>query len=314
MPLLPPKASFFSNRSITSTVAPLAQQLFPPLSSSLHKGECGRIGVVGGSPTYTGAPFFAAITALRVGADMVHVFAPLEAAMVIKSYSPELMVHPSLDRETLRESLHRLDALVLGPGLGRAESSLSTVEHVVEAAREKKLPLIIDADGLFFIGKRLDIIRGYSKAILTPNFPEFERLYEAAFSGKKIDQEKLKNGEAANELARELGCTIFQKGGADIIANGSEVQFGNDEGSPRRCGGQGDLLSGTLAVFFYWAEKKNVSSPAITAGQAGSQFIRTAAKDAFKKHGRSMVAGDIINEIPSLINAIDAAGVTNDRI
>lgn len=81
---------------------------------------------------------------------MVHVFAPPEAARVIKGYSPELMVHPSYDRNTLRESLHRLDALVLGPGLGRADSSFETVEHVVEAAREKQLPLVIDAVGLRF--------------------------------------------------------------------------------------------------------------------------------------------------------------------
>lgn len=59
---------------VLASVPPLAQQLLPPLSSSLYKGECGRIGVVGGSPTYTGAPFFAAMTALRVVSLLTLIF------------------------------------------------------------------------------------------------------------------------------------------------------------------------------------------------------------------------------------------------
>ncbi len=65
-----------------------------PLSPTSHKGSSGRIGVIGGSARYTGAPYYAAMAALQVGADLVNVFCAEEAALPIKCYSPELMVVP----------------------------------------------------------------------------------------------------------------------------------------------------------------------------------------------------------------------------
>ncbi|KAK6038786.1 hypothetical protein COOONC_23709, partial [Cooperia oncophora] len=65
------------------------------------KGKCGKIAVIGGSIEYTGAPFFAAISALRLGADLVHVICAPEAAPVIKTFSPELIVHPGLEPENV---------------------------------------------------------------------------------------------------------------------------------------------------------------------------------------------------------------------
>lgn len=95
---------------------PNVSRLLPKLSFGLRKGACGKIGIVGGSADYTGAPFFAAISAVKLvrkeidqlsyilqGADLVHVFCPPEAAGVIKGYSPELMVHPHFDEKTLLE-------------------------------------------------------------------------------------------------------------------------------------------------------------------------------------------------------------------
>jgi len=98
------------------------QSFIPALSASLHKGSNGRVGIIGGSLEYTGAPFFAAISALKIGADLVHVFCCKDAAPVIKSYSPELIVHPLLDAPNavneIKFWLDRLHALVIGPGLG----------------------------------------------------------------------------------------------------------------------------------------------------------------------------------------------------
>lgn len=71
----------------------------PRLTHDLRKGSCGKIGVVGGSLEYTGAPYFAAITALRMGADLSHVFCTSAAAVPIKSYSPEIIVHPLLSND-----------------------------------------------------------------------------------------------------------------------------------------------------------------------------------------------------------------------
>ena len=92
--------------------------IVPKLTNDLRKGQCGRIAVFGGCFLYTGAPYFAAISALKCGADLVHVFCEKEAGNVIKSYSPELIVHPVLDTEYVLEEidkwLPRLHCVVIG--------------------------------------------------------------------------------------------------------------------------------------------------------------------------------------------------------
>lgn len=65
-----------------------------PLDSQSHKGSSGRVGVLGGSERYTGAPYYAGMAALHVGSDLAFVFCAEEASLAIKSYSPELMVAP----------------------------------------------------------------------------------------------------------------------------------------------------------------------------------------------------------------------------
>ena len=92
------------------------KSIVPRLTPQLHKGECGRIAVFGGCVLYTGAPYFAAIAALKAGADLVHVFCEKGAGTVIKSYSPELIVHPVLGNLTdqHRTELELIDFLRYG--------------------------------------------------------------------------------------------------------------------------------------------------------------------------------------------------------
>ena len=72
------------------------RNLVPPLVATRYKGQAGKVGVLGGCSDYTGAPFYAAISALKLGADLSHVFCEERAAAPIKSYSPELIVHGCL--------------------------------------------------------------------------------------------------------------------------------------------------------------------------------------------------------------------------
>ena len=122
------RASNMEKESILEAI----KQAIPPLVETKYKGQAGRIGVVGGSKEYTGAPYFAAISALKVGCDLSHVFCTSAASPVIKSYSPELIVHPLLDEvDALNEFLQwlpRLHVLVVGPGLGRNSQILSVVK------------------------------------------------------------------------------------------------------------------------------------------------------------------------------------------
>lgn len=120
---------------------------------------------------------------------MCHLFCTQEAAIPIKSYSPELIVHPLLRSDdsfktlseseragTLRTSVERicdvfprLDALVIGPGLGRDVAVQEVARQLIQRARSVQLPLILDGDALYLVSLEPDIVRGYARAILTPN-------------------------------------------------------------------------------------------------------------------------------------------------
>ncbi|XP_073068458.1 ATP-dependent (S)-NAD(P)H-hydrate dehydratase isoform X2 [Manis javanica] len=234
----------------------LVRNIIPPLSTKKHKGQDGRIGIVGGCQEYTGAPYFAAISALRVGADLSHVFCTREAAPVIKSYSPELIVHPVLDSpdavHDVEKWLPRLHALVVGPGLGRDGALLDNVKGILEASKARDIPIVIDADGLWLIAQQPALIQGYQKAILTPNHAEFSRLSDAVL-GDAMDSSS-DHPRAELSLSQALGnVTVVHKGERDVISDGKQVLECGRGGSSRRCGGQGDLLSGSLGVLAHWA-------------------------------------------------------------
>ncbi|ELU08229.1 hypothetical protein CAPTEDRAFT_173289 [Capitella teleta] len=286
----------------------MVRAIIPPLSFSQYKGQCGRIGVVGGCKEYTGAPYFAAISLLKVGADLSHVFCTEGAAPVIKSYSPELIVHPILDKsdatDELKEWIQKMHALVIGPGLGRDPKLFENVKVVLNEATERDLPLVIDADGVYFLTLDPSLIQNYTRAILTPNAPEFKRLYSAVMG------EEPPTGDAqqsTKDLSLALGnVTIVRKGPEDIISNGEHVLIGNAEGSPRRCGGQGDLLSGSMGVFAHWAhnalnqtsnQELQVYGPTMAAAYAASTLTRECSRQAFFHHGRSMTTSDMIDKI-----------------
>ncbi|XP_048862595.1 ATP-dependent (S)-NAD(P)H-hydrate dehydratase isoform X2 [Brienomyrus brachyistius] len=288
------------------SILPLVKSIIPPLMPRKHKGQDGRIGIVGGCQEYTGAPYFAAISALKVGADLSHVFCTKDAATVIKSYSPELIVHPVLDGpdavEEVEKWLPRLHSVVVGPGLGRDDKLLKNAKDIIEKSKARGIPVVIDADGLWLVAQQPAVIHGYPKAILTPNFMEFRRLYEATHH-EPLDSSDIQR--SALQLSVAMGnLTVVLKGEEDIITNGNSVMVCSQEGSSRRCGGQGDLLSGSLGVLAHWAysstaEATKGTSPAMVAAFGACTLTRQCNRQAFHKHGRSMTTSDMLPEIGS---------------
>ncbi|XP_062831524.1 ATP-dependent (S)-NAD(P)H-hydrate dehydratase isoform X3 [Anolis carolinensis] len=289
----------------------LVRNIIPPLTAKKHKGQDGRIGIVGGCQEYTGAPYFAAISALKVGADLSHVFCTKDAAGVIKSYSPELIVHPVLDRpdavHEVEKWLPRLHSVVIGPGLGREDVLLANAKGIIEKAKVKGIPIVIDADGLWLIAQQPSVIQNYPRAILTPNAMEFSRLYEAMLRDPVDSNDQ--HG-CLLRLSQALGnVTIVQKGERDLISDGEKVLVCSHEGSSRRCGGQGDLLSGSLGVLAHWAllagpEKTNGQNPFLVAAFGACSLTRQCNHQAFQKCGRSMTASDMILEIGAAFNKL----------
>ncbi|XP_022955699.1 ATP-dependent (S)-NAD(P)H-hydrate dehydratase [Cucurbita moschata] len=308
-----------SGTSMEADAENILRAITPSLDPKRYKGQAGKIAVIGGCREYTGAPYFAAISALKIGADLSHVFCTKDAAPVIKSYSPELIVHPVLEESySVRDEekkftaervlaevdkwLERFDCLVIGPGLGRDPFLLECVSEIIKHARQTNIPMIIDGDGLFLITDNLHLVSNYPLAVLTPNVNEYKRLVKNVLLAEVDEQ------DAPNQLlslAKRIGgLTILRKGRADLICDGETVKSVSIYGSPRRCGGQGDILSGSVAVFVSWARQQGLvtdgnlatspKNPTVLGCIAGSALLRKAASLAFENKKRSTLTTDII--------------------
>lgn len=219
-----------------------------------------------GSLDYTGAPYYAAQSALKFGADLAFVFCAKQAMIPIKSYSPELMVTSFYDAECYNptqideqviygvdrivSSFPRLHVLVIGPGLGRDEIPMRIIPQVILKAKEINMPMVIDADGLFLISQNLSLIQNYTNCILTPNAVELDRLAKAIIGfmdkARQMDEDICRELVASNPyrivaaVSKYLGnVTIVRKGFNDIVTNGNDCVYEIEAPqSPRRCGGQ----------------------------------------------------------------------------
>ncbi|PIA15256.1 carbohydrate kinase [Coemansia reversa NRRL 1564] len=298
-------------------------QLIPPLTYDLHKGDCGRVAAIGGCEEYTGAPYFVASSALRLGNDIAYVVCEKDAATVIKSYSPDLIVNPylrsvdnqgdrSLDEieKKINPLLDKLHAVAAGSGLGNDTNIHESVRRAIKAARERSLPIVLDADALALVTKSPDIISGYQNAVLTPNPPEFARLSKAL--GVSTAGKELPVDEAAQIVAQKLGgVTIVRKGKKDIITNGQRVFVCDEAGGLRRCGGQGDLLTGATLTFLAWGEKykqgmwkpQSSSEPIkhslipMHAAYAACMLARHASFLAYEECGRATTSTNVLEQI-----------------
>ena len=216
--------------------------LVPPLTEGAHKGQMGRVGVIGGSADFTGAPYYAAEASLKFGGDLAFVFAAKQAVTPIKGYSPELMVtafydadtlirppratttaaeagasaeqHAMVDAaskmsETVTRFLPRLHAVVAGPGLGREPQVLLAVLQVIQAARRSKLPLVLDADALWMLSLdgNLHAVHGCAECVLTPNANEFKQLIQAALRAVGRRELGIADSSEAKKQALEEGLS-----------------------------------------------------------------------------------------------------------
>ncbi|KAI9639352.1 putative cytoplasm protein [Dioszegia hungarica] len=313
----------------------LVKQMIPPLSPKLHKGQAGRIGVLGGSGDYSGAPYFASMGAMRFGADLAHVICEPTAGAVIKTYSPDLIVHAILDykksdediKKELKGIMSRLHVLIIGPGLGRDDHMQNCARIAFGLAKDMdQMGVVVDADGLWLVQSEPKLVMdwpGVPRIVLTPNIMEFKRLCEAM----KIDT-KAEPRTLCPQLARALqNVTIIQKGEHDIVSNGmqipaeliegqgissEEVLENEIQGGLKRVGGQGDILSGSTGVLMAWGSEwvkgtyTDVGHPPpdskaiaenvpLLAAYGASTFNRTVSKRGFEKKGRSMVTGDLVD-------------------
>lgn len=177
--------------------------------------------------------------------------------------------------------------------------------------------MVLDADVLRIVRQWPDCVRGYPLAILTPNGAEYERLLAALVADDGSGSQRSSSSELLPRLCQALGSvTIVRKGERDAIHGGTDAG-GTVEcaepGSARRCGGQGDVLAGIMGTFAAWAalhERRLAAigdtalptpSWPVLAAFAACVATRRCAAAAFRRHGRTMTASDVVAEMGGVL-------------
>ena len=223
------------------------RRIIPVRKRDTHKGDYGKLLIIGGSVGYTGAPVMAANAALRTGAGLVFLAAPeciypIQAARCMEAVcipAPgDGTGYAAEAAEILLRRAESCDACVLGPGLGRSEGAAAVVEEIVTRLEK---PLVVDADGINLLSERISILRERkAPCIVTPHAVEFERLGGDLALGREA---------AALDLAGRLGCIVVLKGPGTLVASPDGALLENTTGNPGMAvGGSGDVLAGVIGA------------------------------------------------------------------
>jgi len=261
---------------------------------SAHKGDNGRVLIVGGGPFF-GAPTLAALAALRSGADWVTIAAPKSVSSVISSLSPNLIVQP-LSSDVLVEKdvpvvsnlMSKHDVVVIGMGLGVEEETKRAVRLIIEDAKK----VVVDADALY--GLHLPVEAEDKRVILTPHAGEFAKM---AIDVKVPPESNMAERIAfLEEFSRQNKVVTMLKGPTDIISDGVRVKTNMNGNAGMTVGGTGDVLSGVTGALFALAH-----DPFKVA--AAAAFVNGAAGDyAFEEKGYGLLATDVVESISKVMN------------
>lgn len=270
--------------------------LYPRRPRSGSKFDSGVVVVVGGSVGLSGAPTMAARSAQRAGAGYVQVAVPGPVQPAVDLRLLEQMsrglpdddgFHTPAGIADVEEMAERAGAVVLGPGIGRAEGAQ---EFARGAALAVEAPLLVDADGLNAHAGRLDLFRERDAAtVLTPHEAELGRLL-----GLETEEVAAHRLECAREAAELSGAVVLLKGDDTIVARPGGPVAVSPGGSPALAtAGTGDVLSGLIGALL----AKGLE--AFEAAALGALAHVLAARAAGERLGPDHVmAGDVIEALP----------------
>lgn len=271
-----------------------ATKLKRPLDA--HKGDAGRVLILGGSFGMSGAPTMSAQAALRAGAGLVTAALPQRIVPIFAASQNEAMSRSLLDDaqgrlvEASFEDVPRLwenmDVVALGPGLSRGSGTLDFARRVIEKC---PAPLIVDADALYALRPIVKQTKERpAPTILTPHPGEMGELMQMEI--KALQQSRL---ETATACAEKFNAYVVLKGARSVIATPQGELFVNLTGNPGMAtGGSGDVLTGLIAGLL--AQLKETQSATLLGVYAHS----LAGDLVYQSKGNGLLAGDISHELP----------------
>ncbi len=291
--------SLMEHININVTDYKILERLMPKRQENSHKGNYGKLLIVGGSKGMTGAVTLAAESAIRCGTGLVTVGVAESLNPILEEKLTEPMTLPlpdtdgSITTEAIDKILERAekcDCVVFGPGIGRSPEITEILRRLITVCKK---PLVIDADGLYALSKDIDILKNSAcQIILTPHEMEFSYL-----TGKDVRDIEKNRITYSEEFAKKYGVTLILKGSNTIISGSDGTQYINIWGNSGMAkGGSGDVLSGMIGAFLARGSKP------LDAGILGVGYHSLAGDKAAESYGKnSLTPKDIISSIPLIL-------------
>jgi len=283
-------ASVFSQFSIKGSLATCENVIFPYRNSFSHKGEYGKIGIIAGSPGFTGAAILASKAALRSGAGMITLFHTAGLETIFETQLLEVMTYPIPSKNTKDEKfllkLNSMDVLLIGPGIGISDEMYELLKQITELWKK---PIIIDADAINIIAKNKTILKNIKseQVLLTPHIGEFARLCDASI--ENIQNNSL---QYLQDFVKQYKCNVLLKSATSFFCNDNSFIFNITGNDGLSTGGSGDVLAGIITSFV--GQKLSIKDAAVSASYLLGE---TAEKLAETRNPASIIPSDIIENI-----------------
>ncbi|MDR3222273.1 MAG: NAD(P)H-hydrate dehydratase [Methanobrevibacter sp.] len=269
-----------------------------------HKGDNGKILIVGGNNDYSGAPSIAGLSALSTGVDLVYIGSSEDNSLAIKSYSPDFIVkslkgnYLNLDNQNdILKIAKSVDAVLLGPGAGLEEETKKLFNILISKIKK---PIVLDADALKLID--LNLIKNKKDLVITPHFQEFKIFFKDTIENKNLDNEfrylnlnldNLNYNQVHDKIAifqkitKNIKGTIILKGKYDLIFQDNKFRL-NKTGNPAMTvGGTGDSLAGIVTSLL------SQGLDSFNAACLGTYLNGKSGDLAFDEYGNGFKASDL---------------------
>jgi ADP-dependent NAD(P)H-hydrate dehydratase / NAD(P)H-hydrate epimerase len=282
--IIPPPGEFAPR--LTRIVDGEILAALPRRHRTAHKGDFGRVLIVGSGSGMPGATRLAGEACLRVGAGLTTVAVAPENVAAIAAGRPELICLALTDGQVLGEALARADVLAVGPGLGRSPWARAALEAVLAAGK----PVVVDADALNLLAEAE--VRPRDDWILTPHPGEAARLLAA--TTQDVQNDRL---AALDRLLERFGGTIVLKGAGTLVGATARTPGVCERGNPGMASaGTGDVLTGAIAGILAqcrdpWA-----------AARVGVLVHAMAGDTAARGGERGVLASDLARELHHAVN------------
>jgi NAD(P)H-hydrate epimerase len=262
------------------------QRALPRRARAAHKGNFGRVLIIGSGSGMPGATRLSGEACLRVGAGLVTVAVAPENVAAISSGRPELICLALTNVSDLEDALEKAEIIAIGPGLGRTQWASDALQAVL--ATDK--PLVVDADALNLIAEAGAPPR--HNWILTPHPGEAGRLLD--ISTEEIQADRL---SALDRLVARYGGTVVLKGAGTVVGTKGRIPALCERGNPGMASaGTGDVLTGAVAGILAQCRDTWL------AARVGV-LVHAMAGDAAARTGeRGLIASDIARELHNCVN------------